>query len=107
MVRRHIHVYPEIPEDGIIREVWHGQKWRKDMDLSLLSPMYDAGSKHFFVNELARLKNGDFVIPFRWVIFQGTVYADSFKVIVDNVRITHNILKYFNDHRRSGPRTCN
>ncbi|KAF8918213.1 hypothetical protein CPB85DRAFT_1249826 [Mucidula mucida] len=47
-IRKHIHVYPEIPEDGIIRKIWHAKKWRNDMDPDLLSPMYDSGGKHFY-----------------------------------------------------------
>ncbi|KAJ6606724.1 hypothetical protein B0H10DRAFT_2178638 [Mycena sp. CBHHK59/15] len=78
--RKLIHVYPEIPEDGIIREIWHGQKWRKNMDLSALSPMYEAGSSHYYVNELARLKSGEFVIPVRWVRFRGKIYADAYAI---------------------------
>ncbi|KAJ7781880.1 hypothetical protein DFH07DRAFT_865022 [Mycena maculata] len=67
---RLIHVYPEIPEDG----------WRKNMDLSVLSPMYDAGSSHYYVNEISRLKNGDYVVPIRWLRFRGKVYVDAFAV---------------------------
>ncbi|KAF7347997.1 hypothetical protein MSAN_01751800 [Mycena sanguinolenta] len=54
-VRTQMHLYPEIPEDGV------------DMDLDALSPMYDAISAHYYVNELARLKNGNFVVPIRWL----------------------------------------
>jgi hypothetical protein len=76
-------VYPEIPEDGVIREIWHAQKWRKNMDLSTLSPMYDAGSSHYYVNEIVRLKSGQLVVPIRWVRFRGKVYADAFSVTVN------------------------
>ncbi|KAJ7764445.1 hypothetical protein B0H14DRAFT_2403380, partial [Mycena olivaceomarginata] len=84
--RKFIHVYPEIPEDGIIREIWHAQKWRKDMDLDLLSPMYDAKhlGAHFYVNELALLKTGKFVIPIWWLKFRGSICADAFAVEVDD-----------------------
>ncbi|KAJ7476349.1 hypothetical protein B0H11DRAFT_1727263 [Mycena galericulata] len=97
--RKFIHVYPEIPEDGVIREIWHAQKWRKDMDLDLLSPMYDARHlhTHFFVNELARLKSGQLVIPIRWLKFRDRVCADAFAVDIDSsgvatVRDEHTIL---------------
>ncbi|KAJ7062953.1 hypothetical protein C8F01DRAFT_1082526 [Mycena amicta] len=83
-IRKHIHVYPEIPEDGAVREIWHAEKWRKNMDLDVLSPMYDAGpSGHYFVNEAARLKDGKFVVPVRWVTFRSAVFADAYSVHVN------------------------
>ncbi|KAJ7165789.1 hypothetical protein C8R46DRAFT_1219577 [Mycena filopes] len=55
--RPFIHVYPEIPEDSGIREIWHAQKWRKDMDLDDLSPM--------------------------WIKFKTVVCADAFQVEIN------------------------
>ncbi|KAJ7927169.1 hypothetical protein B0H13DRAFT_2312768 [Mycena leptocephala] len=78
--RKQLHVYPEIPEDGIIREIWHAQKWQKNMDFDILSPMYDAGVSHYNVNEVPRLHDGKFVVPIRWVQFRGKIYADAFSV---------------------------
>ncbi|KAJ7906752.1 hypothetical protein B0H13DRAFT_2233563 [Mycena leptocephala] len=73
--RKFIRVYPEIPEDG---------KWRKDMDLDNLSPMYAGQYCYFYVNELARLKTGELVIPIRWVKFKNAVCADAFKVEINS-----------------------
>lgn len=48
--------------------------------------MYDARhlNAHFFVNELARLKSGQLVIPIRWLKFRGRICADAFRVEVDD-----------------------
>lgn len=77
-----------IPPDGIISEVYHAQKWRKDVDRHTLSPMYDAGDRHYYIDELARLKNGDFIIPVRWLEDNdGNVFADAYAVTFnDQVR---------------------
>ncbi|KAJ8077850.1 hypothetical protein PM082_002291 [Marasmius tenuissimus] len=80
LVQSHIQVYPEIPEDGQVSEVWHAEKWLKTLDPDLLSPMYDAGTKHYYVYELAQLRNGDTVIPIRWILDQNRISADAYLV---------------------------
>ena len=85
MVCTHIHCYPVIPRNGIISEVYHAQKWRKDVDPHTLSPMYDAGNCHYYINELARLNNGKFVIPMRWLEdVNGKIFADAYAVTIDD-----------------------
>ncbi|KAF7296426.1 hypothetical protein HMN09_01113000 [Mycena chlorophos] len=82
-IRKFIQLYPEVPKDGVIREIWHAEKWRMGMDLDMLSPMYDAGRAHFYVNELARTRDGSLVVPIRWIICDGEIQADSFTVSIN------------------------
>ena len=73
-----------IPLNGIVSEVYHAEKWHKSVDRHALSPMYDAGDRHYYIDELAQLKNGNFVIPVRWIEDEdGIVFADAFPVTFD------------------------
>ncbi|KAL0564415.1 hypothetical protein V5O48_017631 [Marasmius crinis-equi] len=104
LIRPHIHVYPEVPDDGCISEVWHADKWHKTLDVDLLSPMYDAGNKHYYIHKLACQANGDMVIPIRWIMVKGKVHVDAYTVPLNGngeaevddtnpVRIAADILK--------------
>ncbi|KIJ89756.1 hypothetical protein K443DRAFT_15814 [Laccaria amethystina LaAM-08-1] len=82
-VCKHICRYPVIPLDGVISEVYHAQKW-KDVDPHTLSPMYDAGNCHYYIDELACLRTGKFIIPVRWLEdTDGNVFADAYSVKFD------------------------
>ncbi|KAJ7765373.1 hypothetical protein DFH07DRAFT_867075 [Mycena maculata] len=83
LTRANLHFYLEIP-DGPISEAWHAQKWWREIDRDALTPMIVHGTCHFYVDELARCRNGDLVIPLHWVIYKGAMHADAFKVHVND-----------------------
>ena len=78
LVRPHLHLYPEDPPEGIVTEVWHCEKWHKDVDWSHLTPMVEVGNRHFYVNEFCLMSDGTIIIPKRWVKRQGELHADAY-----------------------------
>jgi len=45
--------------------------------------MYDAGDRHYYIDELARLNDGKFVIPVRWLEdLKGNIFADAYQVVL-------------------------
>ncbi|KAF7343758.1 hypothetical protein MSAN_01956500 [Mycena sanguinolenta] len=88
LTRRLLHFYPEIP-DGPVSEAWHAQKWRREIDRDALTPMIADGHRHFYVNELARRRDGSFVIPLCWVFFKSEMHADAVIVTVDEDGTAH------------------
>ncbi|KAF9780464.1 hypothetical protein BJ322DRAFT_1128850 [Thelephora terrestris] len=79
LIRPHLEFYPEIT-DGHVSEVWQGEKWRKRIDPRILTPMVAIGSRHFYVFEFARLRDGRYIVPERWVKYKGELYAEAFEV---------------------------
>jgi hypothetical protein len=58
-----LHLYPEIP-DEVITEVWHANKWQKGLDSATLASMYDdEHGQHYYINKLAQMKNGEYIVP--------------------------------------------
>jgi hypothetical protein len=47
------------------------------------------GHCHFYVNELARCRDGSFVIPLCWVLFKGEMHADAMIVTVNGDGTAH------------------
>ena len=47
--------------------------------------MYDAGDRHYYIDELACLKNGNLIIPVQWLEDDdGGVFADAYAVTFDD-----------------------
>ncbi|TFY58537.1 hypothetical protein EVG20_g8108 [Dentipellis fragilis] len=85
MVRELIHLYPEVTTS--ISESWQAGKWVEEIDLKHLTPMWadfeNAPHHHFYVNELARLMNGQYVIPRRWITCKSVEYVEVYAVHLD------------------------
>ncbi len=80
MVRPHIQPY--IVASNIISESFHADKWVKETKPELLTPMWAQKNtgKHYYIFELAGLRNGSLVIPLKWVIRNGEMTADAIRV---------------------------
>jgi len=77
-----LRVYPEI--SSTISESWQAEKWLNDVDLDELSPMWadwkHASHRHFYVKEVAQTRNGEFVIPMRWIIYEKQEQVECYRV---------------------------
>ncbi|KAK7445751.1 hypothetical protein VKT23_014747 [Stygiomarasmius scandens] len=84
LVRKHIHVYPEV--SAVVSETFHVAKWLEEVDLDELSPMWANWDsplerhRHFYVKELAKTAQGVYIMPLRWVSIKNVVYADAYSV---------------------------
>ncbi len=76
--------YPEETDDSM-SEVWHGSRWR-EYPLDQLTPSYSKEGKRFYVNELARLKDGRLVIPYIWIMYKGKLHMRCRQAYNTNVR---------------------
>lgn len=76
-VAKHLQFYPE-ETSGPISEVWQAQWW-KDYKPSELTPMYSQGLHQFYIDELAQLQDGSYVVPRNWIICDGKLHADCNK----------------------------
>jgi hypothetical protein len=74
-------LYPEIEAEHI-SEVWEALRW-KEFDHLLLNPMWTSDSfKQFYVDEVAQLASGAFVMPLMWVTKEGVVHAECYDLTV-------------------------
>ncbi|KAJ7230962.1 hypothetical protein B0H12DRAFT_1029729 [Mycena haematopus] len=74
LVVPHMHFYPE-ETDGPISETYQAERWMEYMP-SQLTPMFSKGHKRFWIEELAQLKDGTFVIPHTLIVRNGVLTSD-------------------------------
>jgi len=79
----HMHFYPE-ETVGPISEVWQAERW-KEFRPSELTPMYSRGLWQFFIEEVAQVSSGEYVIPHDWVIRNGELTSRCSMVSVTSV----------------------
>lgn len=80
--------YPEFM-DGKMTEMWHADKWVKDADEDVLTPIFRLDNIVYYVNELVRLSYQSFFIPKRWVKHGKNMQAVGYHVDNDGVCIRH------------------
>ncbi|EJD46280.1 hypothetical protein AURDEDRAFT_63293, partial [Auricularia subglabra TFB-10046 SS5] len=69
----HFVVYPELCP-ARITNAWETKRWL-ELPLDFLTPMVRSGAQIYYVNELAMLDSGDFVLPYMWCTWGGTLSA--------------------------------
>ena len=78
-------LYPEVTTS--ISESWQTGKWCDEVPLEELSPMWAdwerAPDRHFYVNEVARMTSGQYILPKRWIIVDKKECAEGHPVYFD------------------------
>ncbi|KAI0665635.1 hypothetical protein C8Q78DRAFT_985916 [Trametes maxima] len=91
LVRPQMCLYPEVC--GPVAEFFHSQKMlemdEKTLDLAQLmwADWKHAPQRHFYIKELAQLRDDRFVIPLRWVTVRGTESFDGLEVFCDEDKV--------------------
>ncbi|KAJ7048004.1 hypothetical protein C8F01DRAFT_1008807 [Mycena amicta] len=79
LVAPHLHLYPEEVKKGPISERWQAER-AVDYTADQLTPMFTDGKRRWWINELAQLNDGQFVIPQTWIVRDGKLTSDAYKV---------------------------
>ena len=79
-------LYPEVT--STITESWQAGKWVDEVALDELTPMWAdwrrSPDQHFYINEVARARGERYLVPKRWVIYNGEEHADAHPVSINN-----------------------
>ncbi|KAI0684232.1 hypothetical protein BC835DRAFT_1464922 [Cytidiella melzeri] len=114
LVRPLLHIYPEVA--GPVSEFWQGKKWVEELSYDKLSPMWadweNAPHQHYFIKELARVNDQNFVMPVKWITVNGEVHAEAYPAKLFSVadpsvvrvrasKLRENILDLKNEFQKS------
>ncbi|KAJ7229581.1 hypothetical protein B0H12DRAFT_1029956 [Mycena haematopus] len=78
LVAPHLHFFPE-ETDGPISEVFQAGRWTEYAP-EQLTPMFTQGRRRFWINEVAQLEDGTFVVPQLLVVRNNVLEAEVFEV---------------------------
>ncbi|KAJ7196971.1 hypothetical protein GGX14DRAFT_402885 [Mycena pura] len=85
LVAPHLHFYPE-ETSGPLSETFQAERWM-EYTPSQLTPMYLRGHKRWWIEELAKLRDGRYIIPHTWISRNGELTTDvSFATRTENGR---------------------
>jgi hypothetical protein len=77
-------IYPEINPVNGMSEMWHGEKWIKELTKNELTPMWcdftKRGTKNYYIHEITEVDDGTFLLPCKWVVKNGAVHAEGWKL---------------------------
>ncbi|KAJ3565255.1 hypothetical protein NP233_g7745 [Leucocoprinus birnbaumii] len=82
-IQRYFSVYPEVTDT--VSEFWQATKYLTEVSDDQLTPMWanweESPHRHFYTKEVAQMDSGEYIIPLRWVIFQGQEHAQAIFLI--------------------------
>lgn len=84
LVRTQMFFYPSITKK--ISEFHHAAKYVNGVPEEDLTPMWadfdspSRSAKHFYVRELAELKDGSYAVPLKWVDVEDLMYFEGYRV---------------------------
>nr|GAT45997.1 predicted protein [Mycena chlorophos] len=82
-VAKHIHLFPEDVSKAMpLSETWQAERW-KEYKPTQLTPMFSRGQRRFWVEELARRRDGSFVLLRSLVVRDGVLSTEAQTVIRD------------------------
>ncbi|KAJ7157732.1 hypothetical protein C8R46DRAFT_1355172 [Mycena filopes] len=80
-VRPHLHFYPE-DSGPKLSEARQGQRWLNELADERTTPMARITGKDYYIHEPAMLANGQCVIPVRWFMRDGQLFAKCWNMLV-------------------------